>query len=208
MFDKKQKWTGEEERIIFHFSEDYRQFLSKVKTEREFVKEGIVLAEKNGFKAAETFTNYVPGDKVYYVNRNKNLVLVVIGQEELEQGIHYVVSHIDSPRLDLKVNPLYEELDLAYMKTHYYGGIKKYQWASIPLALHGVVVLESGEVIEISLGEEEKEPVFTIPDLLPHLAGKYQGDRKTSEVIQGEELQILVGSMPTKVETEEVKDKI
>src|SRR3712207_3311279 len=121
MFDQKQKWFGEEEKNIFPFSEDYRQFLSKVKTEREFVKEGIALAEKNGFRAAESFSKYIPGDKIYYVNRKKNLVLAVIGQEDLEKGIHYVVSHIDSPRLDLKANPLYEELDLAYMKTHYYG---------------------------------------------------------------------------------------
>ncbi|HEY4533293.1 MAG TPA: aminopeptidase [Fusobacterium sp.] len=208
MFEQNEKWSGEEGKKIFPFSEDYRQFLSKVKTEREFVKEGIALAEKNGFRAAETLKKYQAGDKIYYVNRNKNLVLAIIGQEDLEQGIHYVVSHIDSPRLDLKANPLYEELDLAYMKTHYYGGIKKYQWASIPLALHGVVALESGEVVEISLGEEENEPVFTIPDLLPHLAGKYQGERKTGEVLQGEELQILVGSIPSKVEDESIKNKI
>lgn len=205
---KKQSWNGEEARIMFHFAEDYRKFLSLVKTEREFVKEGIALAEKNGFCAAEKLKKYSVGDKIYYTNRNKNLVLVILGQEDLEQGIHYVVSHIDSPRLDLKANPLYEELNLAYMKTHYYGGIKKYQWASIPLALHGVVILENGEQVEIVLGEEEDDPVFTIPDLLPHLAGKYQGERKTGEVIQGEELQILVGSMPSRVEDDTVKEKI
>ncbi|MGL5761175.1 MAG: aminopeptidase, partial [Cetobacterium sp.] len=138
----------------------------------------------------------------------KNLVLVVVGKEDIKKGINYVVSHIDSPRIDLKQNPLYEELELAYMKTHYYGGIKKYQWASIPLSLHGVVILGNGERRDIIIGEKEDDPVFTIPDLLPHLAAKYQGDRQTSEVIKGEELQIIVGSIPTEVKNSEIKELI
>ncbi len=194
--------------VVFDFSEGYKKFLDGAKTEREFVTEGIKLVEKNGFVNAEKKDKLTVGDKVYYVNRGKNLVLAVIGKEDIENGINYVVSHVDSPRLDLKGNPLYEDLDLAYMKTHYYGGIKKYQWASLPLALHGVVVLASGEKVEITIGEKDEDPVFTIPDILPHLSAKIQGDRKTGEVIKGEELQIIVGSIPSSIEDKDVKEKI
>ena len=193
---------------IFNFCEEYKEFLNLGKTEREFVKEGINFIESKGFVNAETKTKLVPGDKIYYVNRGKNLVLAIIGKEDLEKGLNYVVSHIDSPRLDLKGNPLYEEFELAYMKTHYYGGIKKYQWASIPLALHGVVILENGESVEIVIGEKDSDPVFTIPDILPHLASKIQGDRKSGEVIKGEELQIIVGSIPTTIDNKEIKSKV
>ena len=194
--------------VVFDFSEGYKKFLDGAKTEREFVTEGIKLVEKNGFVNAEKKDKLTVGDKVYYVNRGKNLVLAVIGKEDIENGINYVVSHVDSPRLDLKGNPLYEDLDLAYMKTHYNGGIKKYQWASLPLALHGVVVLASGEKVEITIGEKDEDPVFTIPDILPHLSAKIQGDRKTGEVIKGEELQIIVGSIPSSIEDKDVKEKI
>lgn len=193
---------------IFKFSEEYKSFLDIAKTERKFVTEGIKFAESKGFVNALEEKDLVPGDRVYYVNRGKNLVLAIIGKEDIEKGINYVVSHVDSPRLDLKGNPLYEQFDLAYMKTHYYGGIKKYQWASIPLAMHGVVVLEDGKKVEISIGEKDSDPVFTIPDILPHLAGKVQGDRKMREVIKGEELQIIVGSIPSTIEDKEVKDKV
>lgn len=193
---------------IFKFSEGYKKFLDLGKTEREFVNEGIKYIESKGFVSADTKDQLIPGDKIYYVNRGKNLVLAVIGKEDLEKGINYVVSHIDSPRLDLKGNPLYEEFELAYMKTHYYGGIKKYQWASIPLALHGVVILENGKLVEIVIGEKDNDPVFTIPDILPHLAAKIQGDRKTGEVIKGEELQIIVGSIPTTIDNKEIKSKV
>lgn len=193
---------------IFKFCEEYKRFLDFGKTEREFVRAGIKFVEEKGFISAEKKEKLVPGDKIYYVNREKNLVLAIIGKEKIEQGINYIVSHIDSPRLDLKGNPLYEEFDLAYMKTHYYGGIKKYQWASIPLALHGVVVLESGEIVNIAIGEKEDDPVFTVPDILPHLAAKIQGDRKTGEVIKGEELQIIVGSIPSSIENKEIKAKV
>ena len=193
---------------VFDFSEGYKKFLDGAKTEREFVTEGIKLVEKNGFVNAEKKDKLTVGDKVYYVNRGKNLVLAVIGKEDIENGINYVVSHVDSPRLDLKGNPLYEDDNMGYFKTHYYGGIKKYQWASLPLALHGVVVLASGEKVEITIGEKDEDPVFTIPDILPHLSAKIQGDRKTGEVIKGEELQIIVGSIPSSIEDKDVKEKI
>lgn len=208
-YKKENGWNCIDSReAVFDFSEGYKKFLDGAKTEREFVTEGIKLVEKNGFVNAEKKDKLTVGDKVYYVNRGKNLVLAVIGKEDIENGINYVVSHVDSPRLDLKGNPLYEDLDLAYMKTHYYGGIKKYQWASLPLALHGVVVLASGEKVEITIGEKDEDPVFTIPDILPHLSAKIQGDRKTGEVIKGEELQIIVGSIPSSIEDKDVKEKI
>lgn len=208
-YKKENGWNCIDSReVVFDFSEGYKKFLDGAKTEREFVTEGIKLVEKNGFVNAEKKDKLTVGDKVYYVNRGKNLVLAVIGKEDIENGINYVVSHVDSPRLDLKGNPLYEDLDLAYMKTHYYGGIKKYQWASLPLALHGVVVLASGEKVEITIGEKDEDPVFTIPDILPHLSAKIQGDRKTGEVIKGEELQIIVGSIPSSIKDKDVKEKI
>ncbi|MGL4997575.1 MAG: aminopeptidase [Cetobacterium sp.] len=193
---------------VFDFCKEYKISLDKGKTEREYVRYAIEIAEKNGFVKAETKEQLVPGDKVFYVNREKNVVLAVIGENPITEGLNYVVSHIDSPRIDLKQNPLYEELELAYMKTHYYGGIKKYQWASIPLSLHGVVILANGEKKDIIIGEGEDDPVFTIPDLLPHLAAKFQGERKTGEVIKGEELQIIVGTIPTKIKNSDVKELI
>ncbi|MGL6168958.1 MAG: aminopeptidase [Fusobacteriaceae bacterium] len=193
---------------VFDFCKEYKVSLDKGKTEREYVRYAIEIAEKNGFVNAETKEQLVPGDKVFYVNREKNVVLAVIGENPITEGLNYVVSHIDSPRIDLKQNPLYEELELAYMKTHYYGGIKKYQWASIPLSLHGVVILANGEKKDIVIGEGEDDPVFTIPDLLPHLAANFQGERKTSEVIKGEELQIIVGTIPTLIKDSDVKELI
>lgn len=205
----KNGWDKEiDKKEIFQFSEEYKEFLDSAKTERRFVKEGIKLAEKYGFVPANSKDKFNSGDKIYYVNRGKNLVLCVIGKEDIEKGVNFVVSHIDSPRIDLKGNPLYEEFELAYMKTHYYGGIKKYQWASIPLALHGVVVLNNGEKVEIEIGEKDSDPVFTIPDVLPHLASKIQGERKAGEVIKGEELQIIVGSIPTTITDNEVKNRV
>lgn len=210
LLKKENGWKNEnlDKKEIFKFCQGYKESLDCGKTEREYVKFGLELAKKNGFVCASTKDKLESGDKVYYVNREKNLVLAVIGKERITKGINYVVSHIDSPRIDLKQNPLYEELELGYMKTHYYGGIKKYQWASIPLSLHGVVILANGEKKEIIVGEKEDDPVFTIPDLLPHLAAKYQGDRQTGEVIKGEELQIIVGSIPTTIKNSEIKELI
>ncbi|MBC2855049.1 aminopeptidase [Cetobacterium sp. 2A] len=204
-------WTEEnlvKKNEIFEFSESYKEFLDCGKTEREFVKITLKLAEENGFKSALSMKHLKAGDKVFYVNREKNIVLAVIGKKDILEGINFIVSHIDSPRIDLKPNPLYEDLELAYMRTHYYGGIKKYQWASIPLALHGTVIIANGEKKEIIIGEYENDPVFTIPDLLPHLSGKYQGERKAGEVLMGEELQIIVGSMPTTIANPEIKELV
>ncbi|WP_320045661.1 aminopeptidase [uncultured Ilyobacter sp.] len=209
LYKKENGWKKIEKsdkEIIFSFSEKYKEFLNIGKTEREFVRESIKLAESHGFKDVSSVENLKAGDKIYYINREKNIVLVIIGKKDIVEGINFIVSHIDCPRLDLKQNPLYEDTDLALMKTHYYGGIKKYQWGSTPLALHGAVVLKSGEKMDIIIGEDENDPVFSIPDILPHLDSKVQRDRSSSEVLKGEELHIVVGSIPSKINNEEVKE--
>ena len=189
----------EERNKIFEINEEYKSFLDKAKTEREAVKEIINMATENGYISLEEVIEKgirpTPGMKIYANNKDKSIVLFVIGKEKLEKGMHIVGSHLDSPRLDLKQFPLYEEEALALLKTHYYGGIKKYQWVTLPLALHGVVINDKGEKIEVVIGEDEKEPVFFITDLLPHL-GKDQMEKKMSEGITGEGLNILVGSIP------------
>ncbi len=197
--EKKVGWEGLTEKQrneIFNYCNGYMGFLNKGKTEREIVKESRELAEKKGFKDISKFKTLKPGDKIYYVNRDKNLYLAVIGSNNIEEnGLHIIGAHADSPRLDLKPNPLYEEGGFAYLKTHYYGGIKKYQWTTIPLAIHGVVVKPNGEKIEICVGEDEIDPIFTITDLLPHLAQE-QMERKLKEGIKGEDLNLLIGSIP------------
>lgn len=193
---------------INHFCEDYKHFLNAGKTERQCVKAAIAEAKQHGFRPIEEFEQLVAGDKVYFINRNKNVVLTVVGKRPICEGIRFVVSHIDSPRLDLKPNPMYEKNELALMRTHYYGGIKKYQWASRPLALHGVVVTKSGRTVDIVIGEDPQDPVFTIPDLLPHLDKKVQRERNAAEVLKGEELQIIVGSVPMSFDDEKIKDKV
>ena len=190
---------------IFKFSEKYKNFLSENKTEREVITESIELAEKKGFIDAKEVTELKAGDKIYYNNRDKNLILAVIGKDDILNGVNFIVSHVDSPRLDLKQNPLYEDSDFALFKTHYYGGVKKYQWGARALALHGVVVLKNGKKINIVIGEKSDDPVFTIPDLLPHLDRKVQRDRKSSEVLKGEELNIIVGSIPTVLKDNDIK---
>ncbi|MCX7773736.1 MAG: aminopeptidase [Clostridia bacterium] len=184
-------------KTIFSFSEGYKAFMNKAKTEREFVKETIVLAKQKGFKNLDEIGNAPlnPGDKVYRVIKDKLMLLSVIGSKPVEQGTRIVGAHVDSPRIDIKQNPLYESTDMAFFKTHYYGGIKKYQWVTIPLALHGVVVKADGTIVEVNIGEDEKDPVFTITDLLPHLA-KDQYEKKLSEAFQGENMNILMGSEP------------
>lgn len=183
--------------LIFKFAQDYKKFLDLGKTERECVEFSKKILKEHGFVDVDQVSSIGPGSKIYFSNRSKNIVAIVIGEEDLEKGIHFVVSHIDSPRLDLKPNPLYEDSDLALFKTHYYGGVKKYQWAAIPLALHGVVFLKNGEKVSIKIGEDEEDPVFTIPDLLPHLSKNAQDTRTSREVLKAEELNILVGSIPT-----------
>ncbi|MBQ1989258.1 MAG: aminopeptidase [Clostridia bacterium] len=175
----------------------YKAYLDTCKTEREAAKESIKMAEKAGFKEFEYGKEYKAGDKVYFNNRGKTVAFAVIGKDAVENGVNITAAHIDSPRLDLKPNPLYEDLELALFKTHYYGGIKKYQWTAVPLSLHGVFALKDGTVKEVSLGEQEDEPKFVINDLLPHL-GAEQSKRTLSEGIKGEELNILVGSYPFK----------
>ena len=177
------------------FSVGYKKYLDAAKTEREAVTETIRIAENAGFKPFEKGKKYVCGDKYYVNNRNKAIALVVIGKKDASNGVRIGAAHIDSPRLDLKPNPLYEDLDLALLKTHYYGGIKKYQWTAIPLALHGVFVKKDGTTINVSIGEAEDEPCFVVTDLLPHLSQE-QNKRPLNEGIKGEELNVLIGSRP------------
>lgn len=180
---------------IFSFSAGYIDFLNQARTEREATAYIKKQAAQYGFKALQERQSLQPGDRVLITERDKIAALVVIGKQPLEEGLNIVASHIDAPRLDLKARPLYEADGMALLKTHYYGGIKKYHWVSIPLALHGVVAKKDGSVITITIGEEEGDPVFTISDLLPHLA-KEQMAKKMSEGITGEHLNILVGSRP------------
>lgn len=191
-------WEGLEENVknsIFTFCDNYIEFLNKSKTEREIVKSVKKLVEEKGFKNICEYSNLKPGDKVYYINREKSMYLAIIGKNDIEKGINIIGAHADSPRLDLKPNPLYEDSGLAYLKTHYYGGVKKYQWTTIPLSMHGVIVKSNGEKQEINIGEDKEDPIFTITDLLPHLAAE-QMERKLKEGVKGEELNLLVGSIP------------
>ena len=177
------------------FCEGYMNFLDSAKTEREAVEEAIKLAKSNGFIEFRKGEKYDAGEKVYFNNRGKSLILAVIGRKDIAEGVHIAAAHIDSPRLDLKPNPLYEDSDLAYFKTHYYGGIKKYQWTVIPLALHGVIIKKDGEKITVKIGEDESDPKFVITDLLPHLAAS-QMKMTMAEGIKGENLNVLIGSRP------------
>lgn len=173
----------------------YMAFLNEARTEREAVKIAIEMAEDKGFVEYVDGMKLSPGDKVYCNNRSKALMLAVIGKKSLEEGCVIAGAHVDSPRIDLKQNPLYESDELAYFKTHYYGGIKKYQWVTIPLELHGVVALKNGETIDVSIGHDPSDPQFVITDLLPHL-GKEQMRKTMEEGITGEGLNILIGSIP------------
>ncbi len=179
------------------YCDGYKAFLDNAKTEREAAKTAIEIAKRAGFVEFDRAKTYKAGDRVYINNRGKTVCFAVIGKEPVENGVNITAAHIDSPRLDLKPNPLYEDIDLALFKTHYYGGIKKYQWTAIPLALHGVFALKDGTVKEVSIGEKEDEPKFVINDLLPHLASE-QSKRTLNEGIKGEELNVLVGSHPFK----------
>ena len=179
------------------FCDGYKEFLDVAKTEREATAAVLAEAKANGFVEFDPDKKYSAGDKVYYVNRNKSIILAVIGKKCLCEGVKIAAAHIDSPRLDLKPNPLYESDELALFKTHYYGGIKKYQWVAIPLALHGVIVKADGTSVNVKIGEEAGEPKFVISDILPHL-GAEQSKRTLSEGIQGEELNVIVGSRPFK----------
>ncbi len=194
-----------EKKAILKFCDGYIKFLNTCKTEREVVKEAISLAEKKGFKPLDKFKTLKAGDKVYFINRDKNIFLAVIGANPIADGFSVVGAHIDSPRLDLKPNPLYEDTSLAYLKTHYYGGIKKYQWVTIPLAIHGVIALKDGTNVEVRIGEEGDDTTFVITDLLPHMARK-QMEKKLSEGIEGEDLNLLIGSIP--FDDDKVNEKV
>lgn len=179
------------------FAEGYKKFLNEAKTEREATQVVLSQAKEKGFQEFVPGKKYEAGDKLYYVNRDKAIILAVIGKKGIDEGVKIAAAHIDSPRLDLKPNPLYESDEIALFKTHYYGGIKKYQWVAIPLALHGVIVKKDGTKVTVKIGEEECEPKFVISDILPHL-GAEQAKRTLSEGISGEELNVIVGSRPFK----------
>lgn len=187
------------------FCKGYKEFLDASKTERECVAATIALLVKAGYVPFDETKTYKAGDKVYVNNRNKALVAATIGKESLAKGVRINAAHIDSPRVDLKPNPLYESNDMALFKTHYYGGIRKYQWGALPLAMHGVVIKKNQEKVEIRIGEEPGDPIFCITDLLPHLAGE-QNKRTLAEGLKGEELNIVVGSLP--FEDKEVKNRV
>jgi len=211
------KYPENKREELMKFSEKYRQFISGCKTERECTAKFEHMAKNAGFsnleeviKAGESLK---PGDKVYAVNMEKGLAMYIVGKQPLEQGMNILGAHIDSPRLDLKQNPLYEDTEMVLLDTHYYGGVKKYQWVTLPLALHGVFVKKDGTVIPVSIGDKPGDPVFGVSDLLIHLAGE-QMDKKASKVIEGENLDILIGSIPQyqqedkKEEKDAAKDRV
>ncbi len=204
------KYTKEQREAVFAFAEDYKKFISDCKTERECVAELVSQAEHAGFedlnKVIAAGRAIKAGDKLYAVNMEKMLSLFVIGRQPLEQGMNILGAHIDSPRLDLKQVPLYEDTEMALFDTHYYGGVKKYQWVALPLALHGVIVKKDGTKVNVNIGEKEDDPVFGITDLLVHLASE-QLEKKASKVIEGENLDLLVGSIPFVSEEEKEKSK-
>ena len=210
LFYKKENFftASSDEKIkqAFDYAEDYKKYIDKSKTEREAVKTSIELCKKKGFKEYRFGDKLEVGGKYFYNNRGKSLAVFKIGKNEVSKdGIRILASHIDSPRLDIKQNPLYEDSSMAFLKTHYYGGIKKYQWTAIPLALHGTVVLKNGKTVDIAIGEGENDPVFYVNDLLPHLS-REQVTKPLSQAIEGETLNVLVGGFPFK--DDDVKDSI
>ena len=180
---------------VMEYNEGYKDYISKNKTERACVKDSIRLAEEKGFKPLDSFETLKPGDKVYVNNRDKNIALFVIGNKPLTEGMRILGAHIDSPRMDLKQNPLYESEGFVLADTHYYGGVKKYQWVTIPLSLYGVVAKKDGTVVDVVIGEDDNDPVVGISDLLIHLAAE-QLDKKAVKVIEGENLDVTLGNMP------------
>ena len=180
---------------VMEYNEGYKDYISKNKTERACVKDSIRLAKEKGFKPLDSFETLKPGDKVYVNNRDKNIALFVIGNKPLTEGMRILGAHIDSPRMDLKQNPLYESEGFVLADTHYYGGVKKYQWVTIPLSLYGVVAKKDGTVVDVVIGEDDNDPVVGISDLLIHLAAE-QLDKKAAKVIEGENLDVTLGNMP------------
>ena len=200
--ERKVAWNSYSEETlkdVYALSERYKAYLGRGKTERECVKEAVKLAKENGFEDLKSYIEaekaLKPGQKLYYTFMDKCVMLFVIGSEKLEKGLNIIGAHIDSPRLDIKQNPLYESDGLSYLDTHYYGGIKSFQWVTLPLAIHGVVVKKDGSVVELCVGEEESDPVFCITDILPHL-GQDQAKKTVSDAIEGEQLDVIVGGRP------------
>ena len=205
------KYNAEQEVALMALNEDYKKYLDNGKTERECITESVALAEAKGYRDLNEIIakgeTLKAGDKVYAVNMKKSIVLFHIGEKPMVDGMNILGAHVDSPRIDVKQNPLYEDSDFAYLDTHYYGGIKKYQWVASPLAIHGVVAKKDGSVVDVVIGEDEKDPIFCITDLLIHLAAD-QMSKKASVVIEGEGLDLMVGSRPLKTEEEgEKKDE-
>ena len=198
---------GKELEKIYSFAEGYKKFLDSSKTERDAAVTAKKLAEEQGFKPFSFSEKLKAGDKRYFINRHKNVFLIKVGTEDVaKDGVRIMVAHVDSPRLDLKPNPMFEDSGLCYLKTHYYGGIKKYQWTALPLALHGVVMLRGGERKEICVGEDENDPIFYITDILPHL-GAEQSAKPLGKAIDGESLNAVIGGLPS-VEDEEDKEAV
>ena len=189
----------------YDFCKGYKEFLTASKTERLAAANILKIAKENGYVEFDPEKTYKAGDKVYVNNRDRAVILSTIGKKTVDNGVNIVASHIDCPRLDLKPNPVFENTDIAYFKTHYYGGIKRYQWAATPLAIHGVVVKTNGEKVEIHIGEDPEDPIFCLTDLLPHLS-KDQGERKMRDVIKGEEMNVLIASLP--YADDEVKEAV
>ena len=204
-----EKYTNEELELVNAFAEDYCRFLSACKTERECVEEFQKQAEAAGFADLEEVIRegrtLKPGDRVYANNMGKGMALYIIGEQPIEEGMNILGAHIDSPRLDLKQNPLYEDNDMVLFETHYYGGVKKYQWVTLPLALHGVIAKKDGTVVKVCVGEDPSDPVFGVSDLLIHLSGA-QLEKKAARVIEGEDMNVLIGSRPLPKKSEETFD--
>lgn len=197
--------SDEELKNIFQYADEYMYFLNNSKTEKEIVQNSKEILIKNGFVDISQKETLNPGDKVFSVNRGRCLYAAVIGEDEIEKGLNVIAAHGDSPRIDLKQSPLYEDSEIAMLKTHYYGGIKKYQWTNIPLSMHGTVVKPDGEKVTICIGEKDEDPIFTICDLLPHLAGD-QMERKLRDGVQGEELNAMIGTIP--YDSEDVTERV
>jgi aspartyl aminopeptidase len=204
-------YPGDKKQEVFDFAEQYRVFLSENKTERECVKTFVKDAKAAGFtdlkEAVKAGRSLKPGDKLYCEHMGKSLALFVIGQEDICDGMNILGAHIDSPRLDLKQNPMYEDQDLVLLDTHYYGGVKKYQWVTLPLALHGVVAKKDGSVVEINIGEKQSDPVVGVSDLLIHLASD-QMEKKAAKAVEGENLDVLIGNLPADKTEKEEKDRV
>ncbi len=209
-FKAKNIWEEVDHSLIMDYGKRYMDFLDKAKTERLAVKEVVRLSKQHGFVDYNDIMkrgSIKAGDKIIYNHKGKSAVLFVVGKKPIEEGMNIIGAHIDSPRLDIKQNPLYEDTNVALLKTHYYGGVKKYQWTTIPLALHGVVFTKGGKCVEISFGESDDEPVLYINDLLIHLSAD-QMEKKANKVIEAEQLNIVVGQIPLKTEDKEVKSKV